>query len=165
MFRKDEDMVRQWDSGTPAKYASMQRDILRSAATALAPGGTLVYSTCTFATEENEEIIAEFISEHPQFSVVAVGGTGSFAPGFGELSGTARLWPHKVKGEGHFMAVLQHGGTKRSMEERDHLEVKLNESARARTTTPKVQHTLNHPINQKEDGERRETLSQIYWWR
>lgn len=137
MFRKDEDMVKQWDSNTPAKYAAMQKDILRSAAAALAPGGRLVYSTCTFATEENEEIIAEFLSSHSQFSVVKVGGTGSFSPGFGELSGTARLWPHKVKGEGHFMAVLQHGGTKRSMEERDHLEVKLNESARARTTTPK----------------------------
>ncbi|OMD88593.1 RsmB/NOP family class I SAM-dependent RNA methyltransferase [Paenibacillus odorifer] len=126
MFRKDEDMVKQWDSGTPAKYAAMQRDILRSAAIALAPGGTLVYSTCTFATEENEEIIAEFISEHPQFSVITVGGTGSFAPGFGELSGTARLWPHKVKGEGHFMAVLQHVGPKVSAEERDQAEVKLS---------------------------------------
>ncbi|MEK3866103.1 RsmB/NOP family class I SAM-dependent RNA methyltransferase [Paenibacillus sp. FSL H7-0716] len=135
MFRKDEDMVKQWDSGTPAKYAAMQRDILRSAATALASGGTLVYSTCTFATEENEEIIAEFISEHPQFSVITVGGTGSFAPGFGELSGTARLWPHKVKGEGHFMAVLQHVGPKVSAEERDQAEVKL--SAVTRNTNKK----------------------------
>ncbi|MEK3767176.1 RsmB/NOP family class I SAM-dependent RNA methyltransferase [Paenibacillus sp. FSL R5-0887] len=135
MFRKDEDMVKQWDSGTPAKYAAMQRDILRSAATALAPGGTLVYSTCTFAKEENEEIIAEFISEHPQFSVITVGGTGSFAPGFGELSGTARLWPHKVKGEGHFMAVLQHVGPKVSAEERDQAEVKL--SAVTRNTNKK----------------------------
>ncbi|MEK4041898.1 RsmB/NOP family class I SAM-dependent RNA methyltransferase [Paenibacillus sp. FSL L8-0493] len=135
MFRKDEDMVKQWDSGTPAKYAAMQRDILRSAATALAPGGTLVYSTCTFASEENEEIIAEFISEHPQFSVITVGGTGSFAPGFGELSGTARLWPHKVKGEGHFMAVLQHVGPKVSAEERDQAEVKL--SAVTRNTNKK----------------------------
>ncbi|MEK4465429.1 MULTISPECIES: RsmB/NOP family class I SAM-dependent RNA methyltransferase [unclassified Paenibacillus] len=135
MFRKDEDMVKQWDSGTPAKYAAMQRDILRSAATALAPGGTLVYSTCTFATEENEEIISEFISEHPQFSVITVGGTGSFAPGFGELSGTARLWPHKVKGEGHFMAVLQHVGPKVSAEERDQAEVKL--SAVTRNTNKK----------------------------
>ncbi|WP_410511793.1 RsmB/NOP family class I SAM-dependent RNA methyltransferase [Paenibacillus sp. BR2-3] len=111
MFRKDEDMVKQWDSETPAKYAAMQRDILVSAASALAPGGTLVYSTCTFATEENEGTITEFLAVHPQFSVVPVGGTGSFAPGFGELAGTARLWPHKVKGEGHFIAVLKHDGS------------------------------------------------------
>ncbi|MDQ0195900.1 RsmB/NOP family class I SAM-dependent RNA methyltransferase [Paenibacillus wynnii] len=110
MFRKDEDMVKQWDSETPAKYAAMQQEILSSAAAALAPGGTLVYSTCTFAMEENEGSIAKFLSGHPQFSVVPVGGTGSFAEGFGELPGTARLWPHKVKGEGHFMAVLRHNG-------------------------------------------------------
>jgi NOL1/NOP2/sun family putative RNA methylase len=111
MFRKDEDMVKQWDTETPAKYAAMQRDILTAAAAALAPGGTIVYSTCTFAMEENEGTIAEFLSGHQQFSVVPVGGTGSFAPGFGELSGTARLWPHKVKGEGHFIAVLRHDGS------------------------------------------------------
>jgi len=111
MFRKDEDMVKQWDDETPAKYAAMQRDILSSAASALVPGGTMVYSTCTFAIEENEGSIAEFLSAHPQFSVVPVGGTGSFAPGFGELAGTARLWPHKVKGEGHFIAVLRHDGS------------------------------------------------------
>lgn len=131
MFRKDEDMVKQWDVGTPAKYAAMQRDILRSAAAALASGGRLVYSTCTFAVEENEDIIADFISDHPQFSVVTVGGTGLFAPGFGELSGTARLWPHKVKGEGHFMAVLQHVGAKVSVEERDRAEMNIGVSARS----------------------------------
>ncbi|MCL6604313.1 MAG: RsmB/NOP family class I SAM-dependent RNA methyltransferase [Paenibacillus sp.] len=111
MFRKDEDMVKQWDPETPAKYAAMQKEILIAAAAALTPGGTLVYSTCTFATEENEGSIAEFLIEHPHFSVVPVGGTGSFAPGFGELGGTARLWPHKVKGEGHFIAVLKHDGS------------------------------------------------------
>ncbi|ASA20672.1 RsmB/NOP family class I SAM-dependent RNA methyltransferase [Paenibacillus donghaensis] len=111
MFRKDEDMVKQWEPGTPAKYAAMQREILDTAATALSPGGRMVYSTCTFAEEENEEIIREFLSTHPQFAVVPVGGTGSFASGYGELNGTARLWPHKLKGEGHFLAVLQHDGS------------------------------------------------------
>lgn len=111
MFRKDEDMVKQWEPGTPEKYAAMQRDILVSAAAALKPGGTLVYSTCTFAVEENEGTIADFLAAHPRFSLVPAGGTGSFAPGFGELPETARLWPHKVKGEGHFMAVLRHDGS------------------------------------------------------
>ncbi|UQZ36090.1 rRNA cytosine-C5-methyltransferase [Paenibacillus sp. PK3_47] len=117
MFRKDEDMVRQWEPGTPDKYAAMQREILVSAAAALKPGGTLVYSTCTFAAEENEGTIGWFLAAHPQFTLVPVGGTGSFAPGLGELPETARLWPHKVKGEGHFMAVLRHEGTLPSAEE------------------------------------------------
>ncbi|WNS46142.1 RsmB/NOP family class I SAM-dependent RNA methyltransferase [Paenibacillus sp. MMS20-IR301] len=111
MFRKDEDMVKQWEPGTPAKYAEMQREILRSAAAALQPGGTMVYSTCTFALEENEEMIAEFLSAYPQYSLVPVPGTGSFTAGLGPLPGAARLWPHKVKGEGHFMAVLRHDGS------------------------------------------------------
>ncbi|BCG58728.1 RsmB/NOP family class I SAM-dependent RNA methyltransferase [Paenibacillus sp. URB8-2] len=111
MFRKDEDMVRQWDESTPAKYAGMQREILQAAARALKPGGTLVYSTCTFSPEENEGGITEFLAGHPQFSVVPVGGTGSFAPGFQPLPDTARLWPHKVKGEGHFIAVLRQEAT------------------------------------------------------
>ncbi|WP_405110776.1 RsmB/NOP family class I SAM-dependent RNA methyltransferase [Paenibacillus sp. FSL K6-1217] len=111
MFRKDEDMVKQWEPGTPAKYAEMQREILRAAASALKPGGTMVYSTCTFALEENEEMIAGFLSGHPEFSLVPAGGTGPFAAGLGPLPGAARLWPHKIKGEGHFMAVLRHGGS------------------------------------------------------
>ncbi|MNO30227.1 Ribosomal RNA small subunit methyltransferase F [compost metagenome] len=111
MFRKDEDMVKQWGPETPLKYAAMQREILASAAAALKPGGTLVYSTCTFATEENEGTIAEFLDSHPEFSLVPAGGTGSFSPGLGGLPGAARLWPHKVKGEGHFMAVLRHDGS------------------------------------------------------
>lgn len=111
MFRKDEDMVKQWEPETPAKYADMQREILKAAAAALKPGGTVVYSTCTFALEENEEMIDEFLFGHPQFSLVPIGGTGPFAAGLGPLPGAARLWPHKVKGEGHFMAVLRHDGS------------------------------------------------------
>lgn len=118
MFRKDEDMVKQWEPGTPEKYADMQREILNSAAAALKPGGTVVYSTCTFAIEENEGTIGEFLVNHPQFSLVPVGGTGSFAPGLGAYPEAARLWPHKIKGEGHFMAVLRHDGS-RSTEEAD----------------------------------------------
>lgn len=111
MFRKDEDMVKQWEPETPAKYAEMQREILKSAAEALKPGGTVVYSTCTFAVEENEAMIGEFLADHSQFSLIPVGGTGPFAAGLGSLPGAARLWPHKVKGEGHFMAVLRHDGS------------------------------------------------------
>lgn len=130
MFRKDEDMVKQWEPGTPEKYAAMQRDILVSAAAALKPGGTLVYSTCTFAVEENEGTIAGFLAAHPRFSPVPAGGTGSFAPGFGELPETARLWPHKVKGEGHFMAVLRHDGSPAPEEEGGDREIALGIAAR-----------------------------------
>ncbi|WP_433940918.1 RsmB/NOP family class I SAM-dependent RNA methyltransferase [Paenibacillus lautus] len=125
MFRKDESMLKYWEESSPLKFAEMQRDILKSAAAMLCPGGRLVYSTCTFSPEENEGMIAEFLSEHPDFRVVPVDHSEFFSPGetdwmagqgnvkddvLGQLAGTARLWPHKVRGEGHFMAVLQREG-------------------------------------------------------
>lgn len=125
MFRKDESMLKYWEVSSPLKFAEMQRDILKSAAAMLRPGGRLVYSTCTFSPEENEGMIAEFLNEHPDFYVVPVDHSESFSPGetawtsgqekvkddvLKQLSGTARLWPHRVRGEGHFMAVLQREG-------------------------------------------------------
>ncbi|WP_307349538.1 RsmB/NOP family class I SAM-dependent RNA methyltransferase [Paenibacillus polymyxa] len=122
MFRKDEDMAKQWETHSVDKCVVMQRDILRVAASMLSAGGRIVYSTCTFAPEENEGMIAEFLEAHPDFDVVPVPSEAGFAPGHPEwmskevaaahpeLRGTARLWPHLVEGEGHFIAVLQHQG-------------------------------------------------------
>ncbi|MFC3800996.1 RsmB/NOP family class I SAM-dependent RNA methyltransferase [Cohnella sp. GCM10012308] len=126
MFRKDEDMVRQWDADAPARYAAMQDDIMREAARLVAPGGRLVYSTCTFSPVENEGTIARFLAAHPDFDVVATESPAEwgFAPGRPEwlspeeaaalgperaarLAGTVRLWPHRVRGEGHFAALLE----------------------------------------------------------
>jgi NOL1/NOP2/sun family putative RNA methylase len=104
MFRKEEEMVKQWDNNSAEKYALMQRDILKSAAKMLAFGGRLVYSTCTFSIEENEAIIAQFIEESPDFYVVPIEADLGFSP---SIDGTARLWPHLIKGEGHFVAILQ----------------------------------------------------------
>jgi NOL1/NOP2/sun family putative RNA methylase len=133
MFRKDEDMAKQWETHSVDKCVVMQRDILRVAASMLSAGGRIVYSTCTFAPEENEGMIAEFLGAHPDFDVVPVPSEAGFAPGHPEwmseevaaahpeLRGTARLWPHLVEGEGHFIAVLQHrGGNAAAME--DHTE-------------------------------------------
>jgi len=83
--------------------ARRQAEILRSGAQLLKPGGRLVYSTCTFAPEENEQVIEIFLAEHPEFSREAVD-----APWFTPAGeGGFRLWPHKLLGEGHFAAVLR----------------------------------------------------------
>lgn len=128
MFRKDEDMARQWERHSIAKCTVMQRDILQTAADLLAPGGRIVYSTCTFAPEEDEAMIAEFLSDHGEFEIVPMTRETGISPGRpdwldwlyrkGEASafsaviaaqteGCGRLWPHKVEGEGHFFAVLE----------------------------------------------------------
>lgn len=106
MFRKEEAAVTDWSQETVQMCARRQGEILHSGAQLVRPGGRLVYSTCTFAPEENEQAIAGFLQSHPEFEVEHVD-----APWFtkGE-DGTFRLWPHKLLGEGHFAAVLRKKG-------------------------------------------------------
>lgn len=90
MFRKNEDAVGEWSPENVQLCADRQDQILNQAAVMLKPGGRLVYSTCTFAPQENEGSMERFLSRHPEF----------------QLLEKERLYPHKVKGEGHFLAVL-----------------------------------------------------------
>ncbi len=102
MFRKEAAAVTDWSEETVAMCAARQREILHCAANLVRPGGRLVYSTCTFAPEENEETVAAFLFSHPEFHPAEVS-----APWFsGTEPGCFRLWPHKLLGEGHFVAVL-----------------------------------------------------------
>jgi len=106
MFRKEEAAVTDWSEETVRMCADRQRVILRDAAKLLRPGGRLVYSTCTFAPEENEETVAAFLAEHPEFTAEDVD-----VPWFSKVgTGMFRLWPHKLLGEGHFVAVLRKNG-------------------------------------------------------
>ena len=109
MFRKEEAAVTDWSEETVDMCAARQQEILRSAAQMLRPGGRLVYSTCTFAPQENEQVIAAFLAQHPEFSPETVEGSW-FAPG---ENGSFRMWPHKLLGEGHFAAVLKKKGADR----------------------------------------------------
>lgn len=102
MFRKEEAAVTDWSQETVALCARRQKEILHSGAMLVRPGGRLVYSTCTFAPEENEQTIQAFLQIHPEFSAQRVD-----APWFTPAGkGMFRLWPHKLLGEGHFVAVL-----------------------------------------------------------
>jgi NOL1/NOP2/sun family putative RNA methylase len=107
MFRKNSESTQEWSAAQVLVCAKRQRTILEHAAAMLLPGGTFVYSTCTFSKEENEENIDWFLEHHPEFSVSAAD-----APWFARdgRQGTFRLWPHKLHGEGHFVAVLQKAG-------------------------------------------------------
>ncbi|MBR2937872.1 MAG: RsmB/NOP family class I SAM-dependent RNA methyltransferase [Oscillospiraceae bacterium] len=102
MFRKEEAAVTDWSEETVLMCARRQAEILHSGAQLLKPGGRLVYSTCTFAPEENELCIEAFLQAHPEFAPEAID-----APWFTPAGvGAFRLWPHKLLGEGHFVAVL-----------------------------------------------------------
>lgn len=91
MFRKDAGAIAEWSEENVERCISRQREILDNAAEMLAGGGSLVYSTCTFETGENEEQIAQFLARHPDFV----------------LKEQHLLLPHEVRGEGHFAALLQ----------------------------------------------------------
>ena len=103
MFRKEEAAVTDWSQETVEMCARRQAEILHSGAALLKPGGRLVYSTCTFAPEENEQTIENFLQAHPEFTLEEAS-----APWFTQVgTGMFRLWPHKLLGEGHFAAVLR----------------------------------------------------------
>ncbi len=109
MFRKEEAAVTDWSIETVEMCARRQAEILESGAKLLRPGGRLVYSTCTFAPEENEKTVESFLERHPEFSLEPIEN-----PWFTCVKpGIYRLWPHKLRGEGHFAAVLKKAGEQR----------------------------------------------------
>ncbi len=106
MFRKEEAAVTDWSQETVEMCARRQAEILHHGARLLRPGGRLVYSTCTFAPEEDEMAVAAFLESHPDFQPEEIP-----APWFTAVeNGGHRLWPHKLLGEGHFAAVLRKVG-------------------------------------------------------
>lgn len=118
MFRKNEEAVREWSPENVRMCAKRQDEILDDAAGMLRAGGRLVYSTCTFAPEENEGSISRFLKNHPEFSLLQaekLPGISSGNPDWIDepakgLENAVRLWPHRLKGEGHFAACLQKEG-------------------------------------------------------
>lgn len=106
MFRRDPDARAQWNPASPAGCAARQAGILDHAARMLRPGGRLVYSTCTFNALENERTVENFLARHPEFFAEEFS-----LPGVGaSQNGCLRLWPHRLRGEGHFVASLRKQG-------------------------------------------------------
>jgi NOL1/NOP2/sun family putative RNA methylase len=110
MFRKNEAARLEWSPHFVAGCAVRQSAILEDAARLLKPGGSLVYSTCTFSYEENEAVIERFLDAHSNFELAAVGTPPGASPAFAAEGKTPpgwRFWPHRSAGEGHFLAALQ----------------------------------------------------------
>lgn len=109
MFRKDSKLIKSWESQGPDYFAPIQRGILESAAHMLKDGGRMVYSTCTFSREENENNILSFLEKHPEFELEKIYEYEGFVRAFG-MDEAVRIFPHKLKGEGHFVALLHKNG-------------------------------------------------------
>lgn len=106
MFRKDADMVKSYQSRGPEEYAPIQRAILECAVKMLRPGGMLLYSTCTFDEEENEGTVRHILNAFPDMSLQGLPQREGFVGGIG-LPECVRLFPHRIEGEGHFLALLK----------------------------------------------------------
>ncbi|MBP5184502.1 MAG: RsmB/NOP family class I SAM-dependent RNA methyltransferase [Lachnospiraceae bacterium] len=123
MFRKKAAIVKNWEQYGTGYYHAIQSEILPYAVKMLRPGGMLLYSTCTFSPEEDEGSVQEILDAFPEIRVLdaAEYANGADLTGFEhgnpdwiengseELRKTLRLWPHKIRGEGHFVALLQKG--------------------------------------------------------
>lgn len=123
MFRRDSAVFKAYLGRGPEFFTGIQVSILNEAAKMLKPGGTLVYSTCTYSSIEDEGSLINFLENHSDFTIEKI------MPEFGfeeskKLPGTVRLFPHKLKGEGHFVARLKKKGSETEILSRDNKKEK-----------------------------------------
>ncbi len=105
MFRKEHALIHSYEERDESYFAPLQKEILTSALKMLKPGGQLVYSTCTFAPEEDEEVIQYALQSDPDLAVIPL----PVCEGFVQNTYGTKLFPHRIKGEGHFVTLLQKG--------------------------------------------------------
>ena len=108
MFRREPSMVSDWEKRGPAHYVPVQREILRLACRMLRPGGLLLYSTCTFSEAEDEGAAAWLLGAEPELEQLALPAAHGFSQGTDGAS--LRLYPWRLKGEGHFAALFRKKG-------------------------------------------------------
>ncbi len=117
MFRKDPAVMRAWNEKSNETYSGLQREIIDACVKMLKPGGKLLYSTCTFSPKENEESVSYLLDNYPEFSLIDIDGYEGFSKGLCEhgnrstdLEKCVRIWPQRMRGEGHFMAYFEKAG-------------------------------------------------------
>ena len=114
MFRKEEALARDWTPEKSAELSKIQKELILQAADMLRPGGLLLYSTCTFSAQEDEQVVAFLLEKRTDMRLTAVPGYEGFSAGIPELADEnpqltkcVRIFPHKMPGEGHFLALMK----------------------------------------------------------
>ena len=109
MFRKYDEALSEWSEENVALCADRQKEILSNLAGLVKGGGYLLYSTCTYSKEENEGVVAEFLSSHPDFSLCEVKEQlkSATADGLSGMTEARRFYPHLSRGEGQFIALMK----------------------------------------------------------
>ena len=152
MFRKNPGMMKDWETYGPKHYSDLQRSIVPNALRMLKPGGMLLYSTCTFSPEENEGSVKFMMDLDPDLEIVDIASRyEGFAPGrpeliedgFEDLKKCVRIWPHKMNGEGHFIALLR----KKDNEEYKEKKVKPRKDKALPALLEEFMKDCTYPIN------------------
>lgn len=139
MFRKDKKMARAWLTHGPDYFIPIQKGILESAVRMLHPGGMLLYSTCTFDPGEDEYMIRDLLLSHPELSPVEMEDYAGFTPSsalFADMPQTAccrRLFPHRLDGEGHFLALLRKDREDKDMQMKRNMAEKEGQTRRIKS--------------------------------
>ena len=107
MFRKTDQAIDTWSEDKVKECAYIQRNLIEAAYELLAPGGELIYSTCTYSKEENEDII-QYALDQFDFTLVPIFKSHGMSEGI-NMEEVVRLYPHRYNGEGHFIALLKKG--------------------------------------------------------
>ncbi len=147
MFRKYPEAVGEWTPDTPDMCAARQKEILYNAMKMLSPGGYIVYSTCTFAPEENELIVHYLLENFPKLTLLPVKESVKEVtyPGyFPHTENARRFYPHVSPGEGQFMAVFRHEGEKAPISESFRSEARTLTREEAKTVMSFFQENLTY---------------------
>ena len=113
MFRKENDLIKAYEERGSQYYVPIQKQIISSALKMLKQGGMILYSTCTFSPQEDEDIIEYALDICPELKVLPLKKYDGFESGITKnTENCVRLYPHLIKGEGHFIALLQKGERK-----------------------------------------------------
>lgn len=139
MFRKNPLMVKDYKERGVEYYAPLQKEIMEQAVAMLKPGGSLVYSTCTFSAEENEGMVQWILENYPEMSVESgmdfAGRDCGHPEWIGsdqeEIKRAYRMWPHRIDGEGHFAVLMKKAEGPVKKAAMGSSKVKLTEEAKA----------------------------------
>lgn len=153
MFRKDSGLIKSWLEKGPDYYQPIQRSILESAYNMLADGGMIMYSTCTFSEKEDEDNILYFLDKHNDIKLCDIEWYEGFSHGYKGLDKCVRIFPHKMDGEGHFLALLKKDSNSEFVKTNEVIDSKI-----IKRTTKDKKETIEYKLPPLKDNGYREGI-------
>ncbi|MBQ3075853.1 MAG: hypothetical protein IJC26_07275, partial [Clostridia bacterium] len=148
MMRKNEASSQQWSLENIRFLAALQGAILESAAKAVKEGGRILYSTCTWAREENEDNVCRFLEAHPEFVITEPSADVARCAAKGLVQGTLRFYPHVFEGEGQFLAIFRRSGGEQPLIPKK----KKEKNAKADPRISSVRKAISEMLESEADG-------------